>query len=168
MVQKPSEPIIIKKYANRRLYNTATSGYITLEDLRLMVKNGDNFVVQDAKTGADLTRFVLTQVIFEQESKGYSILPENFLRQLICFYDDSLSSVLTQYLDSTMNMFTQNQENLRNSTQNPFEALNPMKNLEGITQKNMKIFDDTLKAFTSFNRNFAPEDNKPKDGDDTT
>jgi polyhydroxyalkanoate synthesis repressor PhaR len=91
---KNQEPVTIKKYANRRLYNTGTSTYVTLEDLAVMVKSGDDFVVYDAKTGEDITRSVLTQIIFEQENKGTNLLPINFLRQVIRFYGDSMQLLL--------------------------------------------------------------------------
>ena len=103
------EPIIIKKYANRRLYDTSSSSYVTLEHLSTLVREGKDFVVQDAKTGEDLTRSVLTQIIFEQENKGGNALPLNFLRQVIRFYGDSVSQALPPYLDMAMNNFTKNQ-----------------------------------------------------------
>src|ERR1700694_5850413 len=95
---KPEEPIIIKKYANRRLNNTGTSTYVTLEDLAGMVKGGEDFIVYDAKTGEDITRSVLSQIIFEQENKGQNLLPITFLRQLIRFYGDSIQNLLPTYL----------------------------------------------------------------------
>lgn len=162
MGEKKPEPIIIKKYPNRRLYNTETSAYITLEDLRQMVKNGIDFVVHDAKTHENLTRFILTQIIFEQESKGYNILPEGFLKQLICFYDDALSNVLTQYLEATMNSFTHNQEQMRRYIKLPFDSYNPMKQFEDITKQNMDWFDSAMKAFTDFQQSFTPGKNEPK------
>src|SRR4051794_10625963 len=109
-------PIKIKKYINRRLYNTATSSYVTLEALSRMVKDGIDFIVVDAKTGEDITRSVLTQIIVEEEAKtGQTLLPIGFLRQLIKFYGDSLQSVLPRYLDHSMQSFTKNQDRIRSS-----------------------------------------------------
>jgi polyhydroxyalkanoate synthesis repressor PhaR len=107
------DPITIKKYANRRLYNTSTSKYVTLDDLSVMVKAGDDFVVVDAKSGDDITRSVLTQIIFEEEAKGENLLPVTFLRQLIQFYGDSLQSVVPNYLEASMDAFSSNQERMR-------------------------------------------------------
>ena len=103
---KNQEPVTIKKYANRRLYNTGTSTYVTLEDLAVMVKDGEDFVVYDAKTGEDITRSVLTQIIFEQENKGQNLLPITFLRQVIRFYGDSMQMLLPRYLEVSIDSFT--------------------------------------------------------------
>ncbi len=111
---KPEEPITIKKYANRRLYNTGTSTYVTLEDLAVMVKKGEDFVVYDAKTGEDITRSVLAQIIFEQENKeGQSLLPIAFLRQLIRFYGDSMQTMVPRFLEISMSSLTKEQEKMR-------------------------------------------------------
>src|SRR5215204_3788103 len=111
---KSDEPITIKKYANRRLYNTGTSTYVTLEDLATMVKAGENFVVFDAKTSEDITRSVLAQIIFEQENKeGQNLLPINFLRQLIRFYGDSMQMMVPRYLEVSLESFTKEQEKMR-------------------------------------------------------
>ena len=111
----PTQPVVVKKYANRRLYNTESSSYVTLEDLADMVRQGRDFVVYDAKSGDDITRSVLTQIIVEEESKGRSLLPESFLRQLIGFYGDSLQTVLPRYLDVAMTGFARQQEQMRRS-----------------------------------------------------
>lgn len=145
-----SGPLLIKKYPNRRLYNTATSSYITLEDLRQLVKDGTEFIVKDAKTGEDLTRMTLAQIILEQESKGYDLLPISFLRQIICFYDDTLSSVFSQYLNNSMEIFTKNQQHMRDYLHNPMQGFGFMPGIEDIAKQNMKLFEDTIKAFTSF------------------
>jgi polyhydroxyalkanoate synthesis repressor PhaR len=108
-----SDPITIKKYANRRLYNTGTSTYVTLEDLAAMVKKGDDFQVVDAKSGDDITHQVLTQIIFEQENKGQNLLPINFLRQLIRFYGDSVQSFVPKYLELSMGALTRDQGKMR-------------------------------------------------------
>ena len=112
--RNPNEPITIKKYANRRLYNTGTSTYVTLEDLAVMVKSGEDFVVYDAKTGEDITRSVLAQIIFEQENKeGQSLLPIAFLRQLIRFYGDSMQMLVPRYLEVSIDSLTREQEKFR-------------------------------------------------------
>lgn len=108
---KSQEPVTIKKYANRRLYNTGTSTYVTLEDLANMVKDGEDFVVFDAKSGDDITHSVLTQIIFEQENKGQNLLPIAFLRQIIRFYGDSMQMLVPRYLEASISSFTKDQEN---------------------------------------------------------
>ncbi|MGE3713959.1 MAG: polyhydroxyalkanoate synthesis repressor PhaR [Alphaproteobacteria bacterium] len=110
---KDNEPVVIKKYANRRLYDTETSAYITLEDLCQRVKEGREFTVVDAKTGQDLTRQILTQIIFEQETKGFPLLPTDFLRDVIRFYDDNMHNAMQHYLGASMKTFIQNQEKMR-------------------------------------------------------
>src|SRR6266536_928407 len=111
---KSEGPVTIKKYANRRLYNTGTSTYVTLEDLATMVKSGEDFAVFDAKTGEDITRSVLTQIIFEQENKeGQSLLPITFLRQLIRFYGDSMQMLVPRFLEQSMQSLTSQQEKFR-------------------------------------------------------
>src|SRR5579884_3984881 len=115
------QPTVIKKYANRRLYNTGTSAYVTLEDLAHMVKRGEDFVVLDAKTGEDITRSVLTQIIFEQEGKvGQSMLPITFLRQLIRFYGDSMQMLVPSYLEFSIDKFTNEQQKFRDQITNAF------------------------------------------------
>src|SRR5579872_4656209 len=113
-------PIVIKKYANRRLYNTATSSYVTLDDLSAMIKGGADFVVYDAKTGEDITRSVLTQIIVEEEQKGQNLLPISFLRQLIRFYGDSMRFLVPGYLEQAMQSFARNQEQMRESLKATF------------------------------------------------
>src|ERR1700726_1819274 len=110
-----SKPVVVKKYANRRLYNTATSSYVTLEDLAKLIKEGGDFVASDAKTGEDITRSVLTQIIVEQEQKGQNLLPISFLRQLISFYGDSVQLLVPGYLEQAMIAFAKNQEQMRNN-----------------------------------------------------
>ncbi len=118
---KPVEPITIKKYANRRLYNTGTSTYVTLEDLAGMVKKGEDFVVYDAKTGEDITRSVMTQIIFEQENKeGQNLLPIAFLRQLIRFYGDSMQMLVPRYLEVSIESLTREQEKFRHQMAQAF------------------------------------------------
>jgi polyhydroxyalkanoate synthesis repressor PhaR len=150
---KPEGPVTIKKYANRRLYNTGTSTYVTLEDLATMVKNGEEFAVYDAKTGEDITRSVLTQIIFEQENKeGQNLLPINFLRQLIRFYGDSMQKFVPSYLEVSLESFTREQEKFR---QQMTQALGvtpfgPM--LEEQVRRNMEMFKQAFSMFTPFAR----------------
>src|SRR5918912_4356361 len=118
-------PVVVKKYANRRLYNTATSSYVTLDDLANLIKEGGDFVVQDAKTGEDLTRSVMTQIIVEEEGKGQNLLPISFLRQLIAFYGDSMQWLVPSYLESSMRSFAHNQEQMRRYMQETFGGMFP-------------------------------------------
>ncbi len=141
-------PITIKKYANRRLYNTATSKYVTLDDLSGMVKSGVDIVVVDAKSGADITRSVLTQIIFEEESKGQNLLPINFLRQLIGFYGDSLQSVVPNYLEYSMNAFAQNEENMRSHMKETMGGMFPFGQWEELGKQNMAMFERAMQMFT--------------------
>ncbi|MCB1532517.1 MAG: polyhydroxyalkanoate synthesis repressor PhaR [Alphaproteobacteria bacterium] len=155
---KQGEPTIIKKYANRRLYDTGRSSYVTLEDLCEMVKEGHDFVVKDAKSGEDITRSVLTQIILDQESKGEdNLLPISFLRNLISFYGDSVQQVVPNYLETTLNMFVENQERVRAQINKSFEGMNMQgsipgmpSSLEELNRQNMEMFERTMKMFTSF------------------
>lgn len=139
---------VIKKYANRRLYNTATSSYVTLDFLAEMVKNGEDFVVYDAKSGDDITHSVLTQIIFEEESKGQNLLPIEFLRQLIKFYGDSLQSFLPAYLEMSMNSFSQNQEDIRQRMHTAFGAAPGYQMFEDSVKKNMELYGQAMKMFS--------------------
>ena len=143
-------PITIKKYANRRLYNTATSSYVTLDHLCQMVQEGVDFVVYDAKTGDDITRSVLTQIIVEEESKGHNLLPINFLRQLIGFYGDSMQWMVPRYLDHMMDGFATNQERMRQSMQEALGGMFPFGNLEEMSKQNIALFENAMKMFTPF------------------
>ena len=145
-----SEPVVIKKYANRRLYNTATSSYVTLDDLSRMVKEGRDFVVYDAKSGDDITRAVLTQIIVEEEQKGQNLLPIGFLRQLISLYGDSMQWLVPRYLDQAMAAFARNQEQMRKSLQQTFGGLFPFTNLEEMGKQNLALFEQTMKMFSPF------------------
>jgi polyhydroxyalkanoate synthesis repressor PhaR len=148
------QPIIIKKYANRRLYNTGTSAYVTLENLATMVKKGEDFVVYDAKSGDDITRSVLTQIIFEQEGKdGQSLLPITFLRQLIRFYGDSMQMLVPTYLEFTIDKLTNEQGKFREKVGGVFGAplTAPMfASLEEQARKNMTLFSQALGMFSPF------------------
>jgi len=155
-------PIVIKKYANRRLYNTATSSYVTLEDLAQMVKKHNDFVVFDAKTGEEITRAVLTQIIVEEEQKGgQNLLPISFLRQLIGLYGDSMQWLVPRYLEHAMSSFAHNQDQMRKSLQEAFGGLFPFGSLEQMGKQNLALFEQTLKMFSPFP--VAPE--KPKESE---
>ncbi len=141
------ERVIIQKYANRRLYNKATSSYITLEDLSQMVKDGVDFVVNDAKTGEDITRKVLTQIIFEEEGRGQNLLPVPFLRQLIGFYGDRMQAFLPSYLELSLESFIRQQERMREK----FTVATPsMGMFDEQIRQNMALFDRAMKMFTPF------------------
>ncbi len=146
----PDEPVVIKKYANRRLYNTATSSYVTLEHLCQMVKDDVDFVVYDAKTSTDITHPVLTQIIVEEESKGQNLLPINFLRQLISFYGDNLQWVVPSYLEHMMSSFSTNQDGMRQSMQEAFGGVFPVSNLEDMGKQNMALFENAMKMFSPY------------------
>jgi polyhydroxyalkanoate synthesis repressor PhaR len=144
-------PITIKKYANRRLYNTATSSYVTLDHLSEMVKTGQDFVVYDAKTGEDITRSVLTQIIFEMEGKGQSLLPIRFLRQLIRFYGDSMQALVPGYLDLSMEAFSRNQEEFRKQLSQAFGGgAHALKEFESHVRNNMAMFERAMRIFSPF------------------
>jgi len=148
-------PITIKKYANRRLYNTGTSTYVTLEDLATMVKQGDDFVVYDAKTGEDITRSVLAQIIFEQENKeGQNLLPINFLRQLIRFYGDSMQMLVPRYLEVSLESLTKEQEKFRQQMAQAF-GVGSFGPLEEQVRRNMEMFEKAFSMFTPFARGAA-------------
>jgi polyhydroxyalkanoate synthesis repressor PhaR len=141
------QPITIKKYANRRLYNTGTSTYVTLEDLAVMVKSGEDFVVFDAKTGEDITRSVLAQIIFEQENKeGQSLLPIAFLRQLIRFYGDSMQMMVPRFLEQSMQSLTSQQGKFREQITQAF-GVGGFGTLEEQVRRNMEMFEKTFAMF---------------------
>ncbi len=156
------EPTVIKKYANRRLYNTGTSSYVTLEDLALLVRDGEEFVVYDAKTGEDITRSVLAQIIFEEENKtGQNLLPIAFLRQLIRFYGDSMQAVVPRFLEMSMDSLTREQNMFR---EHMAKAFGPrvFEAMEAQTRANMKMFADAFRVFTPFAPAAAAAAEEPK------
>ncbi|HLQ94533.1 MAG TPA: polyhydroxyalkanoate synthesis repressor PhaR [Xanthobacteraceae bacterium] len=156
---KSEDPVTIKKYANRRLYNTGTSTYVTLEDLATMVKSGENFVVYDAKTNEDITRSVLAQIIFEQENKeGQNLLPINFLRQVIRFYGDSMQTLVPRYLELSMATLTRDQDKFRQQMAQAF-GNSGFGALEEQARRNMEIFERTFAMFSPFGR----RDEQPAD-----
>ncbi|MBV8938954.1 MAG: polyhydroxyalkanoate synthesis repressor PhaR [Alphaproteobacteria bacterium] len=155
----PVETVIVKKYPNRRLYNTETSMYVTLEDLAQLVKDEQDFMVVDAKTGEDLTRQVLTQIIFELETRGNPLLPTSFLRSVIRFYDNSMSSTLQHYLDASMRTFISNQERIRDYTERAMKDFSPFAQMEELTRQNVSFFEKAFSMFTPFGGYFT----EPKD-----
>jgi polyhydroxyalkanoate synthesis repressor PhaR len=170
---KSDEPITIKKYANRRLYNTGTSTYVTLEDLATMLKNDENFVVYDAKTGDDITRQVLAQIIFEQENKaGQNLLPTTFLRQLIRFYGDNMQMLVPRYLEQSIDMLTREQEKFRSQMTQAFGGIGAFGPLEEQVRRNMELFERTFSMFKPFTApprtagTDKPAEEAPKSSDD--
>jgi polyhydroxyalkanoate synthesis repressor PhaR len=172
---KTEAPVTIKKYANRRLYNTGTSTYVTLEDLASMVKSGEDFVVYDAKTGEEITRSVLTQIIFEQENKeGQNLLPIAFLRQLIRFYGDSMQMLVPRYLEVSIESLTREQEKFRNQMAQAF-GVGAFTSLEEQVRRNMEMFERAFGMFAPFARRAStaaagetpaePEKSAPKSDD---
>ena len=145
----PQSAVVIKKYANRRLYNTSTSTYVTLDDLATMVKAGTDFLVYDAKTGEDITRSVLTQIIFEEENKGTNLLPINFLRQLIRFYGDSMQAFVPGYLEFSLDNLGKEQEKFRAQMMEAW-GQDPFKAMQDHAQRNMSMFSDAMKVFNPF------------------
>jgi polyhydroxyalkanoate synthesis repressor PhaR len=146
--RKGDAPVVIKKYANRRLYNTQTSCYVTLDHLSEMVKRGTEFEVHDARTGDDITRSVLTQIIFEEEAKGQNLLPIRFLRQLIRFYGDPMQSFVPGYLDLSMESFIKNQEEMRERIAKVFGSGNQA--VEALARQNMVLFEKSMQVFAPF------------------
>ncbi len=168
--------VLVKKYANRRLYNTESSSYVTLEDLAAMVRGGRDFTVSDAKSGEDITRSVLTQIIVEEESKGRNMLPIPFLRQLIGLYGDSLQSVVPRYLEFAMGGFAKQQEQMRRSVEamgglaplNPFAAPfanAPFTNLEELGKQNMAMLERAMTLFSPFPAAPTGNGQPPRDGE---
>jgi polyhydroxyalkanoate synthesis repressor PhaR len=142
--------VVIKKYANRRLYNTATSAYVTLDHLSEMVRAGVDFVVQDAKTNEDITRSVLTQIIFEHENRGQKLLPVQFLRRLIRFYGDNMQSYLPAYLEMSMERFADAQEQWRDQMTKAWGGRFPVHMFEDQARQNMAMFEQAMRMWTPF------------------
>src|SRR5438105_15825145 len=151
-----AKPVVVKKYANRRLYNTATSSYVTLDDLAKLIKEGGDFVAHDAKTGEDITRSVLTQIIVEQEQKGgQNLLPTSFLRQLISFYGDSMQFLVPGYLEQAMIAFARNQEQMRKNLQATF-GIFPFGQFEEMGKQNMALFERALRMLAPYGLDEKP------------
>ena len=152
---EPQPPVVVKKYANRRLYNTESSSYITLDNLADMMRQGRDFVVYDAKTGEDITRGVLTQIIVEQESKGRALLPTAFLRQLIGFYGDQMQSMVPRFLEQAMGALAEQQEQMRTAMQKTMGSIGtmfPFGNMEEVSRQNMAMMERAFSLFTPFYR----------------
>jgi polyhydroxyalkanoate synthesis repressor PhaR len=143
-------PVVVKKYANRRLYNTESSSYVTLEDLAVMVRHGRHFVVYDAKSGEDITRGVLTQIIVEEEAKGRNLLPTSFLRQIIGFYGDSMQSLVPRYLESVMSAFSRQHDQVRRTVEQTMGGFIPFTNLEEMGKQNMAMMERAMSLFSPF------------------
>lgn len=152
--EKP--PVVVKKYANRRLYNTESSSYITLDNLAEMVRLGRDFVVYDAKSGDDITRGVLTQIIVEEEGKGQNLLPTGFLRQLIGLYGGSMQGLVPKYLDHAMTSFAQQQEQMRTAVQKTVGGNFLFGNIEEVGRQNMAMMERAFSMFTPFYRGTEP------------
>ncbi len=148
-------PVVVKKYANRRLYNTETSSYITLENLADMIRGGRDFVVYDAKTGEDITRGVLTQIIVEEESKGSALLPTAFLRQLIGFYGSGVQGVVPRYLEQAMSSFARQHQQLRQTMQQTFNPFMPF-GIEELGRQNLAMIERAMSLFNPFARPADP------------
>jgi len=164
--EKPAEtqPVVVKKYANRRLYNTESSSYITLDNLAEMIRKGRDFVVYDAKTGDDITRSVLTQIIVEEEGKGRAMLPTGFLRHLIGFYGDSMQNLVPRYLEQAMAAFAQQQQQMRAAMQQTMGSFFPFGNMEEMSRQNMAMMERAMGIFAPFYRSIA-EENQPEGRD---
>jgi polyhydroxyalkanoate synthesis repressor PhaR len=166
--ESAKEPVAIKKYANRRLYHTGLSEYVTLDDLALMVKAGEDFLVSDAKTGEDITRSVLAQIIFEQENKGQNLLPVTFMRQLIRLYGDSMQALVPQYLDFSLDSLITNQKKIREQFAQAF-GQTPFALMEEQTRKNMAAFAEALRTMSPFGKGEAgagPAPASKREGDE--
>jgi polyhydroxyalkanoate synthesis repressor PhaR len=159
-----SSPVVVKKYANRRLYNTESSSYITLDNLADMVRQGRDFVVYDAKTGEDITRGVLTQIIVEEEGKGHNLLPTTFLRHLIGFYGDQMQNVVPRFLDQAMDALAQQQEQVRATMQKTMGSIGtmfPFGNMEEVSRQNMAMMERAFSLFTPFYRGGGAAESEP-------
>lgn len=152
-----AQPVVVKKYANRRLYNTESSSYITLDNLAELIRGGRDFVVYDAKTGEDITRGVLTQIIVEEESKGRAMLPTGFLRQLIGLYGDSMQGLVPRFLEQAMSSFAHQQEQMRVAMQQTMGSLFPF-GMEEVGRQNMAMMERAMGLFAPFYRQLQQAD----------
>jgi polyhydroxyalkanoate synthesis repressor PhaR len=158
--QSTPQPVIVKKYANRRLYNTESSSYITLDTLAEMVRKNRDFVVYDAKSGDDITRSVLTQIIVEEEGKGNALLPTNFLRQLIGVYGTDMPNLMPKYLEQAMANFMRQQESVRETVSKTFGPFMPP-GIEDMGRKNMEMMERAMNLFSPFYREGAEAKPEP-------
>lgn len=163
--EKPvaTTPVVVKKYANRRLYNTESSSYITLDNLADLIRQGRDFVVFDAKSGEDITRGVLTQIIVEEEGKGRALLPTGFLRQLIGFYGGSMQSLVPRYLDQAMTAFAQQQRQIRDAMQQTVSRMFPFGNMEDVGRQNIAMMERAMSLWSPFYRPPAGPDADPSE-----
>ena len=148
MTDTDNEPIVIKKYANRRLYNTATASFVRLEDLHQMVKDGVDFTVRDDKTGRDITSSVLAQIIAEEETKGHSVLPHDYLRQVLRAYSEGIGPQLATYLEQSMETFTQHQRSMAQQMQEMFDGSAAVEQLAEASRRNLEEFQRAFGMFT--------------------
>lgn len=155
-------PVVVKKYANRRLYNTESSSYVTLEDLAVMVRNGRHFVVYDAKSGEDITRSVLTQIIVEEEAKGRNLLPTSFLRQIIGFYGDSMQSLVPRYLETVMGAFSRQHDQVRRTVEQTMGGFMPFGGLEEVGKQNIAMMERAMNLFAPFRTGMEPQETSPE------
>ena len=147
---KDEAPIRIRKYANRRLYNTASSSYVTLADLAQLVRDGAEFTVEDAKSGEDLTRATLTQIIVDEEQNGANLLPVSLLRQIIAMYRDNMGWMLPAYLEQSMEWFGANREAMRREAERAYGPGLPFGSLEDIGKRNLALFEQTMRFWNPF------------------
>ena len=159
--------VTIKKYANRRLYNTATSSYVTLDNLCEMVRKGEDFVVRDARSGDDITRQVLTQIIVEQEARGHNMLPLGFLRHLIQLYGDNVQAFVPRYLDLAMETFARNQGDIQARMNDSFGGMFPVDQLEALAERNVGLMQRTMEMFAGFPADERRAKSKPDTGGET-
>jgi polyhydroxyalkanoate synthesis repressor PhaR len=160
-----SDPTIIKKYANRRLYHTGTSTYVTLDDLARMVKEGEDFLVHDAKSGEDITRVVLGQIIFDQENKGQHMLPIAFLRQLIRFYGDSMQNLVPSYLETSFAAFTRDKDKIRDQMAKAMQGNGAFDIMEDTARRNMEMFQEAMRMWMPFQTGSEGESEEAESGD---
>ncbi len=165
---RAESPVVVKKYANRRLYNTESSCYITLDNLAEMIRLGRDFVVYDAKTGDDITRGVLTQIIVEEEGKGRAMLPTGFLRQLIGFYGDSMQTLVPRYLEQAMTAFGQQQKQVRDAMQQTVGRMFPFGNIEEVSRQNLAMMERALSLWNPIYRPMQAADNSVDSQPDAT
>ncbi|MBO0712413.1 MAG: polyhydroxyalkanoate synthesis repressor PhaR [Acetobacteraceae bacterium] len=154
-------PVVVKKYANRRLYNTESSSYITLDNLAEMIRHGRDFVVYDAKSGEDITRSVLTQIIVEEEGKGTAMLPTSFLRQLIGFYGDNLQALVPRYLEQAMGAFALQQKQMREAMQQTVGRMFPFTGMEEVSRQNMAMIERAMGMWSQLYRPQTADSREP-------
>ncbi len=164
VAEKPADddkPIIIKKYANRRLYNTSTASFVTLDNLHEMVKNGTRFTVIDAQSSSDITCSVLAQIIADEENKGHNMLPPNYLRQVLKLYNEGIGPQLSAYLETSLDTFTANQQQMIAQMARVFGGGDAMENWAEVGRRNMEMFQQSFNMFAAQNAGAAPGAAKP-------